>query len=68
MAETIVTRELIARQAEAAVLQWMKNRKAPRPPNPYDEHLEPAHHLEWQASFTRIVHAHDALPSSESSA
>lgn len=67
MAERIVSRAVIARQADAAAQWAAANPKQPEPPNPYCEHLEPEHHREWLASFRRQLQWHTA-PEAEGSA
>lgn len=54
--EGIVSRETIARQAGRAAELAAANPKAPAPPNPFCEHLQPEHFREWQASFMRQLH------------
>lgn len=56
MPDAIVSKALIARQAEQAARIAVANPKAPPPPNPYCSLMEPALHMEWQASFTRQLH------------
>lgn len=64
----IVSRQLIATQAaRAAQLHARSGAGAPPPPNPYCEHFEPEHHLEWAASFKRSLH-HLQAPEAESCA
>lgn len=47
--EPITSIEAIARQASDAAARW--NPDAPKPANPYDEHVFPEHHREWQRRF-----------------
>lgn len=54
---TITSRQIIARQAEAAAGHHASQPAGtPLPPNPYCEHAEPEHHREWAAQFTRALH------------
>lgn len=55
MGTPIISRALIARQAEAAARAYLKD--GVQPPNPYCPITEPDHHAEWKASFTRSLHA-----------
>jgi hypothetical protein len=48
---TVTSREVIARQAQAAAQRHAAG--APVPPNPYCPILEADHHREWAASFKR---------------
>lgn len=67
MADAIVTRESIARQANQAAKLAAADPRKPRPPNPYCEHLQPEHHREWNASFERQLQWH-LSPEGEGSA
>lgn len=55
---TVISREVIARQAQAAVAHYIQQPpgSAP-PPNPYCSDMEPEHHRQWAASFARALHA-----------
>ena len=66
MDAVLVSRELIARQAAAAARR--KADGAEKPPNPYCEILEPAHHAEWEASYERELHQLTAPEGAEGSA
>lgn len=68
MPEPIISRELIARQAGRAAEVAAANPKAPPPPNPYCPTMQPEHHREWEASFTRQLHWHGAPHDGESCA
>lgn len=66
MAEPIVSRAVITRQAERAAEIALKD-PATRPPNPYDQHLQPEHFRCWECDFKRYHHAL-AVPEGEASA
>lgn len=51
---TIVSRQIIARQAEAAAKHHAKQPAGTPPPNPYCFAMEPEHHREWAAAFARL--------------
>lgn len=52
MSEPITSLDAIAREASAAAAKWDRAEQgAPEPANPYDEHLQPAHHAEWKKRF-----------------
>lgn len=48
---SVISREVIARQAQAAAQRHAAG--APVPPNPYCPIFEADHHREWVASFER---------------
>lgn len=64
----IVSRELIARQADAAAEWAASHQDQPAPRNPYDEFLEPDHHQEWACDFTRHLSERIACDGTEASA
>jgi hypothetical protein len=47
--DTITSIDAIARQASAAAAQWVPG--SDQPENPYDVHVMPAQHQEWQRRF-----------------
>jgi hypothetical protein len=49
MSDPVISLDTISRQASAAAQNWKPGQ--PRPANPYDEHLQPAHHREWKRRF-----------------
>jgi hypothetical protein len=57
MTAAVISRETIARQAERAAQWAVQNPQHGKPPNPYDDYLEPEHHREWKASFERFMQA-----------
>lgn len=46
--EAIVSRELIAKQAEVAAQAWVQDQRQPRPGNPFDAIEQPEHHAQWR--------------------
>jgi hypothetical protein len=65
--EPIISRALIARQADRAAQLWAQTPNAPEPQNPYDQHLQPDAFRCWQCDFRRYQVQHLA-PESEASA
>lgn len=69
MSESIVSRQVIAHQADLAARMYLAaGEGAQRPTAPYCPHLEPQHWQEWQASFSRALHNLRAVEGSEASA
>jgi hypothetical protein len=55
----ILSRQAIALQADAAAKNWtaawLQDSAAPKPANPYDQHVHPDHYRAWAASFERSL-------------
>ena len=60
----ITSRQQITRDADAAAWAWVEAFKqdpaAPKPANPYSEHIEPDHFRCWACDFERALVAHSA--------
>lgn len=68
----ILSRAAIQKLADAAAQEWtaawLLDPAAPRPANPFNEHIEPDHFRCWACDFERALLAHSALPETEASA
>lgn len=67
MAETIMSRAVIAQHADEAAAFWARNPEAPKPGNPFDVNVQPEHHRVWVCDFERQLVRHTA-PEGETSA
>lgn len=65
--EPVISRESIARLADAAAQRWVANPASAKPSNPFNRFGQPCAHAAWHASFERFLVLHSA-PEGEASA